>query len=222
MLVIKTGLTSEFRIAKRYADPSVLVLTGMLTVADLQRAVPSNATGIISFGLCGGLSGRIKVGWPVIASVVDTPDGEFLADADWQNRLHRCTGAPGVRWWSSGQFNTADTKPQRDALFAQTRCEVIDDETYAVAQFAGERGICFAALRTASDADTGPTSTLPPAVVDALNANGTDNIEAVIKSVVKDPEQIFGLIATAFAYIESLDALKKVAAQVGGNFQWMT
>jgi len=217
MLVIKTGMASEFRVAKKYAAADVLVLTGILTVDALRKSVPSNARAIISLGLCGGLAPSIAVGDVVLAGIVDTPDGEYETDRGWTQRLYECTGALGVRWWSSGDFNTANNKIERDALFAKTRCQVIDDETFAVAQFAKERKLALAALRSVSD---GEHDNLPPAVVDALNANGTDNLEAVIWSVVTDPLQVPALVKTALEYKKSMDALDRVCRQVGSNFQW--
>lgn len=217
MLVIKTGMASEFAIAKKYAAPDVLVLTGVMTADDLRKAVPSNASAIISVGLCGGLSPAVSVGDVVIASVVDTPDATYFADPSWQVNLHSAVKALGVRWWSSGEFNTANDEAQRAALFAKTMCAVIDDETYAVAQFATERRIALAAMRAVSD---GAEDNLPPAVIDALNANGTDNLEAVAASVVTDPLQLPALIKTALEYTKSLDALDVACRSVGSNFQW--
>ena len=218
MLVIKTGMASEFALVKKFAAPDVLVLTGLMTADDLRKAVPSNATAIISVGLCGGLAPSIKVGDIVLASTVETPDDEqFFADTGWTLRLHQCTGARGARWWSSGAFNTANDKAQRDAMFAKTQCLVIDDETYAVAQFAHERKIALAAMRSVSDAET---DNLPPAIVNAVNADGTDNLMAVIRSVAADPLQIPALVKTAVEYKHSLDALERACRQVGANFQW--
>lgn len=43
--------------------------------------------------------------------------------------------------YSSGQFNTANSIAQRNALFDKTGCWIIDDESFAVAEVAVKRGI---------------------------------------------------------------------------------
>lgn len=228
MLVIKTGMASEFSIVKKYAAPHVLVLTGVMTVDDLRKAVPANATAIMSCGMCGGLAPDIKVGDIVLASQMVMPGKNgfesYQADPVWNGKLWDVLGRTPivVPWWSSGEWNTANTKAQRDLLFHQTGCHVIDDESYAVAQFAAERKISFTALRTASDAAVGPTANLPPAVIDALNSSGSVDIPAVIYSVVKDPWQIPALVDTAIAYAKCKEVLEQVCRKVSPDFGWLS
>jgi adenosylhomocysteine nucleosidase len=215
MLVIKTGMQSEYDIAKRYADPSALILTGIQTAADLKRNVPQNCTGIISFGLCGQLSGEV-IGQAFIYDLIRTPAGDFMPDPDWRKRLFAATRYVECRCWSSGKFNTANTIADRAALYAQTGCCAIDDETYAVAGFAAARNIPFIGLRVVSD---GAEDNLPSAVLSALNPDGTTDIEAVVLSVIKDPLQVPALIKTAREYEKSLGELRRAIIDAGPLLQ---
>jgi hypothetical protein len=56
-------------------------------------------------------------------------------------------------------------------------------------------------------------------VADALNPDGTDDIEAVVASIVQDPAQIPALVATAIEFEKSLSYLVVAARQAGPHFQ---
>ena len=216
-LVIKTGMVVEQSIAQQYAAQGILVLTGEYTPAALDAALPKDCKAILSFGVCGGLSPQAQIGQAFIYDACVTPSGIFYADIPWRKRLFAATKYYERRVWSSGDFNTANTVAEREQLLAQTGCWVIDDETYAVAAVADARDIAWVGLRTVSD---GAEDNLPPAVLNALNANGTDNIEAVITSVVEDPAQIPALLETAMNAQKSYDELRTACITVGPNFQW--
>lgn len=214
-LCIKTGMACEYKIAKQYAARDVLVLTGQQTVTDLHARVGDSCTGIISFGLCGGLAFGAHIGQIFLANTVVTPNGSFAADPDWTHRLFSVTHAYERHYWSSGEWNTANSIEQRVALQEKTGCWVIDDESYAVAQFAKERKIPFAVMRSVSD---GAEDNLPPAVVDAINTDGSTNLLNVLKSVTTNPFQLPALWKTAQEAFKSLDALRMAAAWAGPQF----
>ena len=216
-LVIKTGMAVEAAIVKKYVSSSILQLTGEYDVDALDKAVPPDCEAIISVGVCGGLSPQAQIGQAFIYDRVITPDGTYTCDPDWRRRLFTATRYYERGCWSSGQFNTANTEQQRAQLFANSGCWVIDDESFAIAEFAHRRGISFIGLRTVSD---GAEDNLPPAVVDALSPDGTDNLRAVIESVVEDPLQILALIKTALEAKRSFDELETACIAVGANFQW--
>ena len=217
MLTIKTGMQAEYDIARQFANPAVQVLTGIQTAADLNTNVPQTCTGIISFGLCGELSGEV-IGQAFIYDLIKTPTGDFTPDPTWRKRLFAATKYYECHCWSSDQFNTANTVVERAQLYAQTGCKVIDDETYAVAQFATMRKIPFIGLRVVSD---GAEDNLPPAVINALNPNGTDDIGAVIASVISDPAQIPDLIKTAQEYELAISELRRAIMDAGPLLQFM-
>jgi nucleoside phosphorylase len=216
-LVIKTGMSDEARIARLYAAPGTLVLSGIMTVADLRKQVPADCKAIMSFGLCGGLVPSVAIAQIVLASVLVTPDGEYPVDTAWLHRLFAKTRFYEHRWLSTGVFNQADTPEQRAALFAKYGAYVIDDESAAVAQFTKERGIAFTAMRSISD---GALDTVPPAARNALNVDGSADIPEVLDSVFADSAQLPDLIKMADQYYESLDTLRRAASLVGPTFQW--
>jgi adenosylhomocysteine nucleosidase len=222
-LVIKTGMEVEYQIARRYAAPDILVLTGAATATSLDQVVPQDCKAVLSLGVCGGLAPEAQIGQAFIYDRVLTPEtmelgwSEYKCDSAWRKRLFAATRYYERSCWSSGQFNTANTVAARASLFGHTNCWIIDDESYAVAQFAAKRGIAFIGLRTVSD---GAEDNLPPAVINALNPNGTDNLWNVVASVAEDPLQIPALIKTALEAKRAFDELETACIAVGPNFQW--
>lgn len=226
-LVIKTGMVIEQQIAQRYAAPGTLVLTGEYTATGLDAAVPQDCKAILSLGVCGGLAPAAEIGQAFIYDRIVTGLGNeqtFLCDVGWRKRLFSATRYYERGCWSTGQFNTANTIAQRSALYTTTNCWVIDDESFAVAQFAAKRGIACIGLRTVSD---GAQNNLPPAVLNALNPDGTDNLWDVVQSLFTEPIdpvtkqlQITELLQTAANAKRSYDELETACIQVGPNFQW--
>lgn len=216
-LVVKTGMVTEFNIAKKYAAAGTSVLTGEYTPETLDAALPHDCTALISVGVCGGLSPEAKIGQAFIYDRVVTPSGPIVADALWRHRLFTATRYYERGCWSSGEFNTANTIAQRASLFAETGCAIIDDETYAVAIVAQKRGIAWIGLRTVSD---GAEDNLPPAIINALNPDGSDNLWNIIASIAGDPAQVPSLIETAINAKRSFDELATACIQVGPHFCW--
>jgi nucleoside phosphorylase len=217
MLVIKTGMVTEQSIAQKYAAPGTLVLTGVGTTADeLEKMVPEDCTALLSLGVCGGLSPQAQIGQAFIYDAVVFPNGRISADAAWVKRLFDATHYYERRCWSSGLQNTANTESQRAQILAQTGCWIIDDETIAVAEVAMRRGLRWCGLRTVSD---GTQNNLPPAVLNALNPDGTDNIWEIVQSVASDPSEIPLLLQTAVNAKRSFDELDTACIQAGPKFQ---
>lgn len=216
-LVVKTGMQTELSIAKKYAASGTLVLTGEFTPATLDIAVPLDCTALISLGVCGGLAPEAQIGQAFIYDAVVTPDGTLTADVPWRKRIFAATKYYERHCWSSGQFNTANTIAQRADLYAKTGCAIIDDETYAVAMVAEKRGIPWIGLRTVSD---GAEDNLPPAIINALNPDGSDNLWNVIASIAGDPAQVPSLMETAVNAKRSFDELETACIQVGPHFCW--
>ena len=66
----------------------------------------------------------------------------------------------------------------------------------------------------------GAEDNLPPAVINALNPDGTDDLWAVVSSVVSDPAQIPDLVKTAGEYEVSIAELRRAAIDTGPFMQW--
>ena len=212
MLVVKTGMQNEYEIAIAHAAPTVRVLTGIQTLADLEQNA-AGATAIISFGMCGGLKpGLPVVGQTIIAWPLITPAGTYKPDEGWVKRLFAKTHAYCQPYLSSGLFNTAETPAQRAQLFEKWGAWAIDDESIYVAQFAQAKNIPFAVIRNVSDAADDNVSITS----NTLKASGGINPLAVIADLVEDPEE---MIAIGRDYSLSNGELNAAAVYIGSMFQ---
>jgi len=212
-LCIKTGMDNEATIARAYAAPGTLVLQGIYSAADLDKAVPSSCTGVISFGMCGGLRPKLPiVGQTLIAWPLITPDKTYMPDEAWVKRLFAATKAYCQPYFSSGEFNTANTPAQRAALFAQYGAWAIDDESNSVAEFSAARGIPFVVMRNVSDAWNDNVSITS----NILNANGGVDPLAVLSDLVEYPEEMMEITRD---YFTSNGELRTAAVMVGPTFQ---
>jgi hypothetical protein len=210
MICVKTGMWSECRLAQRHVGPDNLILTGIQSAQDLERLVPKACAGIISVGLCGGLRPLApRVAQVLVCRELALPGGRLVAaDHNWAARLLLATRATQARWYSSGEFNQANTQGERDQLFIDTGAWAIDDETYHVALFAQARGIPWAGLRSVSDAYDDDVSIASK----MLRADGTPDPWEVFKGVVTNPIALMTIYAN---YQKSMVTLETALRNAG-------
>lgn len=158
-------------------------------MAAAARLVGDGATALVSFGLAGGLDPALRPGMVVVASVV-LADGERLAaDAALAARFGGVTGHVLL----AGAAVVADAAAKQ-AMFAATGAQAVDLESGAVARIASTCGLPFAVVRAICDP---AERDLPPAALVALDRDGGIAVMAVVRSLVRRPGQIFGLLALA-------------------------
>lgn len=234
MLTVVCGMPQEAAIAKAAFPASVPILSGTAKL-NLSSLVPADCDRILSFGLCGGLAPPLGIGAVVAATTLTDGAGNVAAaDARWTKAIvaaARDAVTPSMRdvgeqydlapatwnagfqacaWYSSGILDQADTAVQRAQLLVKTGAWAIDDESFYVAKLAAARGIPFAIVRSVSD-DAGET--LPLAARGAImNADGSANINYLLRSLAADPSQTFDLFKIAVEFNTSLCTLQAAAA----------
>lgn len=190
---------------------SVLCSQSMELWAELEAAIVRGATGIISFGIAGGLDPRLSAGDWVIASAVRCGEEVFESDREWAralraklpNAIHaEIVGIDGL------QSNPAD----KARLRAQTGAAAVDMESHIAARVAAVHRIPFVACRTIIDA---AHRRLPPAATVGLRPDGTANVGAVMRSLVRQPSQLPDLIRTAFDAFIAERALRSGRQSLG-------
>jgi hopanoid-associated phosphorylase len=213
MIVAVTGLAREARIAR---GANVRVVTGGASTARLRdklaAALDSNVRGVISFGICGGLSPDMQPGTCIIASEILWRDGRALTDREWAARLSRRL-PNAVTGPVAGVEGLVSSKSAKFSLFVDTHALGADMESHVVAELARDHGIPFASLRAVADpADCG----LPPAAAcSVIKENGTVEIRSVLASVAAQPGQIPQLIRLAGETRAALRALLRCRDLVG-------
>jgi hypothetical protein len=216
LLTVKTGFWSECQLVQSHVTPRALILTGVQTAEDLDRIVPKECRGIISVGLCGGLRPIAPhVGDVVVAHELVGPNKRrYRANYTWCARLCAAAKAKSVLWYSSGQFNQANTGAQREDLYVETGAWVIDDETLHVADFATSRNIPWAAMRAVSDAFGDDVSICSK----MLTADGNIDAWEVLKGWITSP---MALIDIYTKYKTSLASLESALINCGQDLRFI-
>jgi adenosylhomocysteine nucleosidase len=187
-----TCLAFESRIA---AGPGVAVLHGHIPNlrTALDNAIARGCSGIISFGIAGGLAPDLApVAW-VVASGVVAPNKRYPTDRDWARRLLKALGSAihaDIAGVDDAVAEPAGKRWLRDA----TASVAVDMESHIAAEAAEAHGLPFAACRVIIDP---AHRSLPPAALVDLRPNGTPDISAVLRSVIRQPFQLPELLRVA-------------------------
>ncbi|MGP0059989.1 MAG: phosphorylase [Beijerinckiaceae bacterium] len=216
-----TGLLAEARVA---AGPGVEVISSGGSTARLEaalnRAVASNISAIISFGIAGGLAPKLPAGSALVARRIITENGEvFESDRVWSQRLSTILG--GLSIVDIAGVDVAVTDPHRKrALYDDTGASAVDMESHIAARMAHAHRLPFAAFRVIAD----PAERhLPHAAVVAMGGDGKIAVGALLRSLLREPQQLPQLARTALdagaAFATLLSSRKMIAGGLGfGDF----
>lgn len=198
-MIIVVGLAFEARIA---AGPGVNVICsgdGRNLAAMLGRAVedarmsPEGCRGIVSFGVAGGLAPSLQPGTCVVGSAILSNGGRMLTDREWSREL--LLAIPNsVHGPLMGVAQPIAHPDDKRALFLKTGAIAVDMESHTVARVAAEHGISMVAVRVITDP---ALRALPRVALAAMRGNGTTDIVAMIRSVMKRPGELPALARTA-------------------------
>ena len=212
-LIIVVGLAFEARIA---AGPGIHVvcsgdgrnLTTALTAAISEaRNLFGDCSGIISFGVAGGLAPQLRSGNCVIGSAILSGSNRMPTNKIWSQQLLQ-TFSDAVSGMILGVSAPVSNPHDKRKLHLNTGAIAVDMESHAVATVGAAQGLPVAAMRVITDP---AERTLPTSAVAAMRPNGTTNIGAMIKAVLMRPREIPALFQAA------LDALAARATLVRGR-----
>jgi adenosylhomocysteine nucleosidase len=196
--VAVTGLAFEARIV---AGEGVTVVCAGAELA-LKRAIESSlqngCRGILSFGISGGLSPQLKPGTCVVARCVVAEHGRYAAHRDWAQSLIDAVrfaadgaGPAALREVVLADIAGADAplacRHEKRALYEKTGAVAVDMESHVAARIAAEHRLPFAAFRVVTDPSH---RALPPAAMVATRVQGTIDVAAVARSVLRRPGQL--------------------------------
>lgn len=168
-------------------------------------------TGLLSFGVAGGLDPTLGPGSLLVADRVVNREGTTLeADKVWRQRISTELGG-GARHGSgaiAGVDRAVTTIDQKAMLRQATGAGAVDMESLGVARAAGELGLPFLVIRAVADtAGHG----VPRAALAGLRPDGSVRVRSVLAGVLLAPWEIPGLVRLARADQKALDALRRVA-----------
>jgi adenosylhomocysteine nucleosidase len=191
-IVAVTSLALEARIALG-PGVSVICSPGSQFAAVLESAVARGVSGIISFGIAGGLAPGLRPGDWIAASAIRAGEQLFPTDRAWTRCLLEKLPAALHAEIVGTDAPVAESCEKR-ALHARIGAAAVDTESHIAARIAAAHQVPFAACRVVIDP---VDACLPPAALVGLRPDGTADVAAVFRSVLQQPRQIPDLIRTA-------------------------
>lgn len=191
---VVTGLAAEGEIARSFSR-HVVSGGGRAdhTEAWIKHLIRGGVTGLVSFGIAGGLSSDLTCGQIVIASDVWSRQGIIPAHRPWVEHLSAIL--PGsVVGRIVGQDTIAASVDDKQALAMSSHGLAIDMESHVVARLAASYGLPFAVIRAVSD---GAASSLPHAAQVGMTPSGGVDFGAVFRSIALKPSQLPKLVNVA-------------------------
>jgi len=185
---IVVGIAAEAKAAHRLSA-NILCSGGRPDIAANQAhaLIATGATTLMSFGIAGGLSSKLRAGSLVVADEVITEFDRYPAVASCASIIRAHVGP------IYGSWTIVSTSSEKRSIRKRTGALAVDMESGPVARVAMEAGIPFIAIRAVADP---VTHGLPPAALLPLDEKGQPNLLAVFGSILKNPAQIPALMGT--------------------------
>lgn len=201
---VVTGLVSEANLVHKAAwrlklpvIPLVLPVggNGQRAYQAGLRLAKEGCTGLVSFGLAGGLDAMIAPGRIVLADKVIGPGGKsYATDTEWAMKVQAAMETPPENGPVVGSdFALTDPK-QKTALQKSTGAIAVDMESHGVAQAAEDLGLPLLVIRAVGD----PAGrAVPEIALEGLGADGKTHAWPVIVALAKQPTALPALINVA-------------------------
>jgi len=192
-MIVVVGLAFEARIA---AGPGIHVICsgdGRNLAASLASAVREGRGGLVSFGVAGGLHPDLQPGDCIVASAVLSGGNRFSTDLHWSQNLV-ATVPNAVLGVLAGVAAPVATPDGKRVLHQRTGAIAVDMESHIVASVAAKHGIPMAAIRVITDP---AVRALPRAAISAMRPDGTTDVPAMLRRLLKNPRELPAILRTA-------------------------
>jgi hopanoid-associated phosphorylase len=221
-LLVITGMQREARVAAGN-DVVTLCSGGNPDVLRERLAAFSrtsgrdNVSGVLSFGLAGGLASHLRSGDVVISTTVESGGRQHRAHDGWRGSATAALGArlSVHRGATAGRDLVLAKSSEKVSLHNETGALAVDMESHIAADYAHHHGLPFAAIRAISDP---VTRNLPPIATDALTADGKVAVGKVIMGILRDTDQLPALIAAGIDSERAFASLRRCRRLLGPLF----
>lgn len=196
------------------ADGTLIVVSGVGGVAAAEgarRLVAAGASGLVSFGVAGGLDPALAAGTLVLPSeVISVAGARYPTAREWSERVGATLA--GQYPVSRGQLLSC-TEPLGSAAdkalaFRRTAAVAVDMESLAVAEIAARHGLPFLTVRSVVDTAADP---LPRTLLAIVAAGGAIPIARLIGSLARAPRELPRVVRIARRYRAARRTLVAVA-----------
>jgi hopanoid-associated phosphorylase len=213
-VVVGAGMDFEARLAEGAGVAVVYGQNRCKYREDLHYHAKRGARGIISFGVAGALLPGLVPGDVVVASSVITARGISRTSQDWSKSILECfPHAHHIPVF--GAEKPALTVLDKEALWSSTGAAAIDMESGPIAEVAAHYALPYAVLRVVLDpADRA----IPPSALAGAREDGRTDAIAVLKSLLKRPQDLRGLLRLAEDNRKANEALLRCRKALGPLF----
>jgi adenosylhomocysteine nucleosidase len=195
-------------------DGTLLAISGIgaaRAAMAARRLVDAGVSGLMSFGLAGGLDPNLRAGCVVLPTeVISRNGGSFLTADAWRGRIGAAVAE--AQQVAAGKLLSSmmviDTVADKAAAFRDTGAVAVDMESLAIAEVAAAHGVPFVALRVIVDT---AMDVLPRAVV-AANVQGRVSIRRLIGGLVAGPTDLLAVLRLLRRYRAATRSLTAAAA----------
>jgi hopanoid-associated phosphorylase len=213
-VLVGAGMDFEARLAE---GPGVAVVYGQNRYKyreELHYHAKRGARGIISFGVAGALLPALAPGDVVVANSVITASGISRTSQDWSKSIMECLPhAHHIPVF--GAEKPALTVLDKEAIWSSTGAAAIDMESGPIAEVAAHYALPYAVLRVVLDpADRA----IPPSALAGVRDDGRTDVIAVLKSLIKRPQDLRGLLRLAEDNRKANEALLRCRKALGPLF----
>jgi hopanoid-associated phosphorylase len=192
-MIVVVGLAFEARIAARSGLPVICGGDGRNLEPRLRQAIAAGCRGLVSFGVAGGLQDGLRPGTCVVGSSIISESKRHSTDRSWSQKLLQAM--PGaIHGALAGAPAPVMTPADKRALGRGTGAIAVDTESHIVANAAADHGLPMVAVRVICDP---ATRSLPELALQAVRPDGTTNIGALLRHLMRRPHDIPGLLMTA-------------------------
>lgn len=192
-VVVAVGLDFEERLALGVGHAKVCRGRGPVMAQALTAAIGPGCSGIISFGIAGGLDPKLRAGAHVVASSVIGANGAVATDLSWSQLL--LSVRPDALYAPILGVDQPVMGPiGKLRKFHRTGAVAVDMESHIAADVATANGLPFAVFRVVADP---AHQRVPRAALHGMRADGTLDRLAVMRAMLRAPAEIAGLVAVA-------------------------
>jgi uridine phosphorylase len=214
-LGVITGLAYEAECLRRAFGATSIAIEvtggqGARVAPAARRLLDRGATALLSFGMAGGLDPALAPGRIVIGEGVLLPDGRVLpADQVWGTALRLAALPEGASFGIVAGVDAPITAvADKYALHRHANALAVDMESHAVA-LAAEGRAALAVVRIIVDP---ATRVVPVAAVAAMRDDGGIDLPALLRSLLRRPGQVPGMIMLARDAAAARIGLRRAAA----------
>jgi adenosylhomocysteine nucleosidase len=206
-----SGLAFEARIAASRCTHAICSGNGRTLAGSLASAVAEDCCGLISFGVAGGLSPDLPTGTCIVGSTIVSETIQFATDRNWSQALLGII--PDAIHGAIVGATTIVAHPEaKRSLHMSTGALAVDNESHVVANVAAARGLPMAAVRVIMDS---AIRQIPDAALATVRANGTIDLVALIRAIMKRPGELPMLLRTVLDAVIGFAALLRCRQLLG-------